>query len=104
MRISDWSSDVCSSDLLGAGTAGAAALHPGLRARRRMGRRGVAGHRTQPEPQPRLLGSFPQEGVPLGNLLATVVLLIRSEERRVGQACVSTFRSRWPPYHKKTQK
>src|SRR3546814_14047711 len=24
---------------------------------------------------------------------------IRSEERRVGQECVSTCRSRWPPYH-----
>src|SRR3546814_19338736 len=25
----------------------------------------------------------------------------RSEERRVGQECVSTFRSRWSPYHYK---
>src|SRR3546814_17954882 len=25
--------------------------------------------------------------------------LIRSEERRVGQECVSTCRSRWSPYH-----
>src|SRR3546814_17093922 len=25
----------------------------------------------------------------------------RSEERRVGKACVSTGRSRWSPYHKK---
>src|SRR3546814_14865462 len=25
----------------------------------------------------------------------------RSEERRVGQACVSTCRSRWSPYHQK---
>src|SRR3546814_19869806 len=24
---------------------------------------------------------------------------IRSEERRVGKGCVSTFRSRWSPYH-----
>src|SRR3546814_17557634 len=27
---------------------------------------------------------------------------IRSEERRVGKECVSTCRSRWSPYHKKT--
>src|SRR3546814_15590151 len=27
------------------------------------------------------------------------VLDIRSEERRVGQECVSTCRSRWSPYH-----
>src|SRR3546814_15382073 len=25
--------------------------------------------------------------------------LVRSEERRVGKACVSTCRSRWSPYH-----
>src|SRR3546814_11298273 len=24
---------------------------------------------------------------------------VRSEERRVGKECVSTFRSRWAPYH-----
>src|SRR3546814_14732058 len=28
-----------------------------------------------------------------------VLLVIRSEERRVGQECVSTFRSRWSPYN-----
>src|SRR3546814_20422108 len=27
----------------------------------------------------------------------------RSEERRVGKACVSTCRSRWSPYHHKTK-
>src|SRR3546814_15422190 len=27
----------------------------------------------------------------------------RSEERRVGQECVSTCRSRWSPYHSTTQ-
>src|SRR3546814_11440952 len=29
---------------------------------------------------------------------------VRSEERRVGKECVSTCRSRWSPYHKKTNK
>src|SRR3546814_15643885 len=28
-----------------------------------------------------------------------VILAARSEERRVGKACVSTCRSRWSPYH-----
>src|SRR3546814_12635658 len=28
----------------------------------------------------------------------------RSEERRVGKECVSTSRSRWSPYHKKTNR
>src|SRR3546814_12933956 len=27
------------------------------------------------------------------------VIFARSEERRVGKECVSTCRSRWPPYH-----
>src|SRR3546814_11162770 len=26
---------------------------------------------------------------------------LRSEERRLGKECVSTFRSRWSPYHEK---
>src|SRR3546814_16714645 len=30
---------------------------------------------------------------------ALLSLGTRSEERRVGKACVSTCRSRWPPYH-----
>src|SRR3546814_17135131 len=29
---------------------------------------------------------------------------LRSEERRVGKECVSTFRSRWSPYHSKKKK
>src|SRR3546814_11405947 len=29
---------------------------------------------------------------------------LRSEERRVGKECVSTCRSRWPPYHEKKKK
>src|SRR3546814_19594084 len=36
-------------------------------------------------------------------LIALVAFTIRSEERRVGQECVSTCRSRWSPYHSKTQ-
>src|SRR3546814_15997676 len=33
--------------------------------------------------------------------LGDVFLFLRSEERRVGKACVSTCRSRWSPYHYK---
>src|SRR3546814_3718994 len=73
MRISDWSSDVCSSDLpVGVGEA------PVLRGLGRGGRRESGGQR-------RKLG-------PEGSAL-------RSEERRVGKECVSTCRSRWSPYH-----
>src|SRR3546814_2023799 len=46
----------------------------------------------------------PLEDVWLGDLLAdgperSTLLVLRSEERRVGKECVSTCRSRWSPYH-----
>src|SRR3546814_14667652 len=36
-------------------------------------------------------------GIPIGLMLG--ILLARSEERRVGKECVSTFSSRWSPSH-----
>src|SRR3546814_8895605 len=93
MRISDWSSDVCSSDL---------PVHPGLH---------VPFGEGEPHPSP---GGMERlgEGEVLGHLAAhggvaadRVVGLprdkdeLRSEERRVGKECVSTCRSRWSPYH-----
>src|SRR3546814_2558602 len=71
MRISDWSSDVCSSDLHAAVVADVLG-----RAQRAAGE-----------------GVFPQA------LLDHAVGVARSEERRVGKECVSTCRSRWSPYH-----
>src|SRR3546814_13891100 len=102
MRISDWSSDVCSADLLGlnvgarytenrktvdnfndAATLGTFVLSPALR--------------------PAFTAVF---GAPYAfqNLKTIEHLfqpqaIIRSEERRVGKECVSTCRSRWSPYH-----
>src|SRR3546814_18067304 len=35
----------------------------------------------------------------VGSEVALAAADIRSEERRVGQECVSTCRSRWSPYH-----
>src|SRR3546814_1758797 len=73
MRISDWSSDVCSSDLDTVGQwpkdeafLNSCVLDPLIE---------------------ELNGSFRQPGAS------------RSEERRVGKECVSTCRSRWSPYH-----
>src|SRR3546814_1908382 len=84
MRISDWSSDVCSSDLLFAriflrhiAKADALARH--------IGGAGICGH--------------DQHDVAEIDGLAVVVGEARSEERRVGKECVSTCRSRWSPYH-----
>src|SRR3546814_8336183 len=85
MCISDWSSDVCSSDLdvrmLGSGP-----------------RAGI-GELLLPENEP---GSsiMPGKVNPTQSEAVTMVCAqVRSEERRVGKECVSTCRSRWSPYH-----
>src|SRR3546814_9939073 len=86
MRISDWSSDVCSSDLLQRQCRHHAQLEEqGLG--RKAGRDRVAPCCLL-RPPGRDRRRVPEEG-PLG----------RSEERRVGKECVSTCRSRWSPYH-----
>src|SRR3546814_11689951 len=103
MRISDWSSDVCSSDL----HEREGDYHTLVRVsvQGRDGERSVAGtlfsNRT-----PRLVEMF---GIKVeadleGNMLYIVNedkpgFIGRSEERRVGKECVSTCRSRWSPDH-----
>src|SRR3546814_1896304 len=87
MRISDWSSDVCSSD---------------LHARRVHAPLALEVLETDGGVEDRLgLGIRLDEGAELGRLLVARVLAVehRSEERRVGKECVSTCRSRWSPYH-----
>src|SRR3546814_15474912 len=84
MRISDWSSDVCSSDL---SRKSAASPSPGatattVRPRDRFGA-GAAGDST------------------IWSAKRVTVIRNRSEERRVGKECVRTCRSRWSPYHSK---
>src|SRR3546814_11608401 len=106
MRISDWSSDVCSSDLqegpewtwfenglsydnarlpqalivTGAAALSATMVEAGLRSLR-----WLVAMQTAPEGHFRPVGSHG--------------FLLRSEERRVGKECVSACRSRWSPYH-----
>src|SRR3546814_13223919 len=98
MRISDWSSDVCSSDLTGidnllmqdfyrrgasfrAGTADDRLAVTGFvqRTEALVGTRHVVGISHDEE---RIQGAS-----------------VRSEERRVGEECVSTCTSRWLPDH-----
>src|SRR3546814_8379794 len=69
MRISDWSSDVCSSDL--------APRHQSLKR----------------------LRAGPAMRTPFDEFSGGAPSRRRSEERRVGKECVSTCRSRWSPYH-----
>src|SRR3546814_6594600 len=86
MRISDWSSDVCSSDL-GDGFAcvdAEIAIHMLAVRPARADHPGLVDH--QHVARPELLAALPP-------------LIFRSEERRVGKECVSTCRSRWSQYH-----
>src|SRR3546814_4047504 len=76
LRISDWSSDVCSSDLI-------------------VFAKSVRFHSVNFDSlvihgRPRTIES--QE-------VKREMFVRRSEERRVGKECVSTCRSRWSPYH-----
>src|SRR3546814_16692438 len=89
MRISDWSSDVCSSDL----------GRDGLYLRRR----GVASHAgVIPLGRVHVWCIFPANSA-TGPVCRSARRSpsTRSEERRVGKECVSTCRSRWSPYHLK---
>src|SRR3546814_18204060 len=97
MRISDWSSDVCSSDLATdlhvlAGQVIEGEVDLQLCVARVLAVR---------EPAHQLFQRVQRIG---GRLLVAAHvddLLVRSEERRVGKECVSTCRSRWSPYHYK---
>src|SRR3546814_6583403 len=87
LRISDWSSDVCSSDLPG---TGALARH-----RRDLVRQ--LGGEALLDGGARL--AVRRLAVPALSAGRADRRLHRSEERRVGKECVSTCRSRWSPYH-----
>src|SRR3546814_15398137 len=97
MRISDWSSDVCSSDLIE--NLAEAAAQKEVRASD-VARRGT----TRGAPK---TGDF-MERVSSVTAQASdtskggeeeVLAVAGSEERRVGKECVSTCRSRWSRYH-----
>src|SRR3546814_1821941 len=87
MRISDWSSDVCSSDLRLLNASHSCIAYLGY----------LAGYQTVAETiaDP----AFERFVAALMDREVTPTLRIRSEERRVGKECVSTCRSRWSPYH-----
>src|SRR3546814_8861449 len=93
MRISDWSSDVCSSDLVSRVVAEKAA------SRTEGGSVDliwINGPNLLAMKQQNLLFGPLTERLPNFRLVDTAG---RSEERLVGKECVSTCRSRWSPYH-----
>src|SRR3546814_14625009 len=100
MRISDWSSDVCSSDLaelpdllhtqallndidtapaLSVAKIDESAIVPSSPIR----------------PKKALILAL---GIVIGGMFGMLPAMIRSEERRVGKECVSKCRSRWSSY------
>src|SRR3546814_17495497 len=100
MRISDWSSDVCSSDLitqeleniLDSRIADDIDLPEGdieddFLMPEQFGLRDFAGLTAQSDRGLRDIASHIRAAI------------LRSDERRVGKECVSTCRSRWSPYH-----
>src|SRR3546814_13526074 len=132
MRISDWSSDVCFSDLMGTTVATNALLERkgdrtvfvttegfgdvlriGYQNRPRLFDRHIVLPEMLYERAVEVAERVSAEGgiiIPLDLEGARAALksahdagiravAIRSEERRVGNECVSTCRSRWSPYH-----
>src|SRR3546814_5704352 len=85
MRISDWSSDVCSSDLHG----GAGLQREGTSEADEAALRAAI----------TLALSTGHAELAAGKPALDAVTAARSEERRVGKECVSTCRSRWSPSH-----
>src|SRR3546814_9026259 len=95
MLISDWSSDVCSSDLFGVKSCAQPGVsHPcGPKAH-------YQGNANQRKRTRTHVGISDSKEVELNEVVVPGPFqLLRSEERRVGKECVSTCRSRWEPYH-----
>src|SRR3546814_10859120 len=98
MRISDWSSDVCSSDLRLDGADLTRAVLARARAEGGSWRKATLQHAN--------LGGatlvdmdLSEAGMAHCELAGIRLERCRREERRVGNECVSTCRSRWSPLH-----
>src|SRR3546814_11236582 len=97
MRISDWSSDVCSSDLVSGGSQSFNSVNT-LRLLGRWMRMVTIPNQSS---VPKAYQEFDDAGRMNPSPLYDRIVDVRSEERRVGKECVSTCRSRWSPYHYK---
>src|SRR3546814_11091005 len=104
MRISDWSSDVCSSDLFRDPQHLRRFHLPKFTSLLAL-QQCLETHRTYPleahvpVPYPLLLGAVLKPDTSRAKSRTHHAAATRSEERRVGQECVSTCRSRWSPYN-----
>src|SRR3546814_14985264 len=105
MRISDWSSDVCSSDL------GKKQYEPTIKQHLIFGDETSFGlacsflpYLKMNQHQFQFYFELDESNFNVPQLLGLENYSVfskndRSEERRVGKECVSTCRSRWSPYH-----
>src|SRR3546814_2236942 len=102
MRISDWSSDVCSSDLVAdvAHASGLKVYSEALEDNRPQIGDDMA-MRSHADVPMAAMWHFAGTTRPKPTYIADIkgAASVRSEERRVGKECVSTCRSRWSPYH-----
>src|SRR3546814_18874335 len=99
MRISDWSSDVCSSDLIDGKKL---EVTKDEKQRWLSGLYWIAAQRgyKQGWAANQYRERFAASPIAVAASSQTLYQrLMRSEERRVGTECVSTCRSRWSPYH-----
>src|SRR3546814_10040648 len=99
MRISDWSSDVCSSDLDLVAAIAARALDEivaAMDADEQSSALSQLSHLLRRYAEI-MTTDFGQCAIVVRD--ARIKGAVRSEERRVGKECVSTCRSWWSPYH-----
>src|SRR3546814_18334710 len=97
MRISDWSSDVCSSDLLDQKAVG------WFQGRFEWGPRALGNRSILADPRRSEMKHIVNTKIKFREHFRPFAPVIlehrRSEERRVGKECVSTCRFRWRPSH-----
>src|SRR3546814_17126880 len=106
MRISDWSSEVCSSDL-----AIVLSANDPVHGLAKLQDRAETGDRIDADARAGKRARFPCLAIIVTNVVKRPVdvdtfkplisetheTLLRSEERRVGKECVRTCRNRWSP-------
>src|SRR3546814_20593229 len=99
MRISDWSSDVCSSDLEPERALDALDFGLEMLAQLAVERAQRFVHQDKIGFKDQRAGKGDPLALPAGQRLGATVPQSRSDERRVGEECVSPCRSRWARYH-----
>src|SRR3546814_13163372 len=103
MRISDWSSDVCSSDLLFFDTSEVPAMQEDEDKKAERWNKMVEAGWVKVAEAREACGLDVDDSHQIYLRKISMIEVpadgVRSEERRVGKECVSTCRSRWSPYH-----